>query len=370
MESETRASGRDGRTRPEPSAAELAELLVDPGESVVVPGSVEATVARAVAEAERAVPGCDRAAVVLCRRVGLELVSATDDETRDLVEYGTRGDLPSPFTQVVESCVPCLVADPSDDDRWPEWSARAAESVGAVSAYPLLENNTLLGVLAVFSAHRGAFTDTAVERGLIYARQVGSAVVAVRREVRLREMVAVRQTIGEAVGVLMEQHRLTTEQGFALLARASQGHDMNPAPDPGWEPEDETPPGPRLRIEPLGDGRTGLRLVGEVDVSNSDQVTAALAGLAASGADVHLELAGLGFIDVAGTRALLAAADRLHRRSGTRVVLLHPPATLPPILRLYGREWTGDPRHDHGDRPDADAPPVVTLPAAPERARR
>jgi hypothetical protein len=359
------------------SAAELAELFVDLAASIVVPGSLEETVARVVAEAGRAVPGCDRAAVVLRRRCGLELAGATDDEVGALVEAGIRGD--GPIGRAAQSGVPCLVPDVGADTRWPAWSAQAAGTLGAVLAYPLVDEDALRGVLALCAAGPGAFTDTAVERGLIYAGHVRLAIATVHREVHLREAIATRQTIGAAVGVLVERHRLTAEQGFALLVRASQRQNVkvrdladwlvetgSPAPPANHRRDaaDSAPQVPRLRIEPLGDGRPGVRLVGELDLSDRDRVAATLDDLPVSDGEVHLELAELSFIDVAGTRALLAAADRLHHRYGTRVVVHHPPATLTRILRRYDPHSTHGHRVDGADHAHVDA--IVTLPAAGE----
>ncbi|MEV5744906.1 ANTAR domain-containing protein [Microbispora rosea] len=43
-----------------------------------------------------------------------------------------------------------------------------------------------------------------------------------RQQEQLRNAVAVRDLIGQAKGVLMERHKLTADQAFALLVRASQ----------------------------------------------------------------------------------------------------------------------------------------------------
>ena len=109
-----------------------------------------------------------------------------------------------------------------------------------------------------------------------------------------------------------------------------------------------------LTIRPLR-GRAGLMLAGEADITTRDALHAALAALKADGAgEVHLDLAGLRFIDVSCTRELIAITGR------------HPPARLiahdppPCLLRLTALIYpqapitiTGRPRPDTGAPPDA-----------------
>jgi STAS domain len=84
-------------------------------------------------------------------------------------------------------------------------------------------------------------------------------------------------------------------------------------------------------VRPLPE-RTGLIIAGEADLTVKDTLCAALAALPADGAgDIHLDLAGLRFVDVACARELIAAASR---RPAARVVIHHPPAALLRITSL------------------------------------
>jgi anti-anti-sigma regulatory factor len=79
-----------------------------------------------------------------------------------------------------------------------------------------------------------------------------------------------------------------------------------------------------------------LRLTGDIDLLNHDQLRGALAALRTDGITaVHLELAGLRFIDVAGTSELMAFA-RSH--PSLRLVLHAPPVSLRRIIALL---WPG-----------------------------
>jgi hypothetical protein len=89
--------------------------------------------------------------------------------------------------------------------------------------------------------------------------------------------------------------------------------------------------GELLVVSPLV-GRVGVRLTGEADVSNRDQLRTALAHvLAGDGDEVHLELAGLRFISVGCAAELLALTSAHPVR---RLVLHDPPPTLRRALDL------------------------------------
>ncbi len=82
-------------------------------------------------------------------------------------------------------------------------------------------------------------------------------------------------------------------------------------------------------------GRVGLRLDGDVDMSCRDQLRTALLALPPGASPVHLELAGLNFIDVAGARELVALVQA---EPHPRLILHDPPGSLRRIIALL---WPG-----------------------------
>jgi anti-sigma B factor antagonist len=86
-----------------------------------------------------------------------------------------------------------------------------------------------------------------------------------------------------------------------------------------------------LRIEKTESPR-GLRLVGELDASNIEQLSDALAPDLAEGGDLTLDLAGLAFMDSTGIQVLVRSAQELDGR-GT-LVLLSPGSLVRRILEL------------------------------------
>jgi anti-anti-sigma regulatory factor len=93
-----------------------------------------------------------------------------------------------------------------------------------------------------------------------------------------------------------------------------------------------------LRISSLH-RRVGLRLDGEVDMLTVASLERALSGLAGVDGDVHLELAGLRFIDLSGAAALAAFAASLGR--GRRLLLQDPPVMLRRMIKLLWPQQPG-----------------------------
>jgi len=83
-----------------------------------------------------------------------------------------------------------------------------------------------LGALNLYSRRAGAFTDESEHVGSMFAAHAAVAYAAARTEAGLGGVVATRQLIGQAQGILMERHQLTGDQAFALLVRASQDRNV------------------------------------------------------------------------------------------------------------------------------------------------
>lgn len=91
---------------------------------------------------------------------------------------------------------------------------------------------------------------------------------------------------------------------------------------------------PTLTIETHqgSDGETVLRVVGDIDLSSTDQLRAELLPALEHGT-VVLDLAGVGFCDSSGLRVLLEA-DRRAKAHGTALRLAGPTAPVERLLQL------------------------------------
>ena len=81
------------------------------------------------------------------------------------------------------------------------------------------------------------------------------------------------------------------------------------------------------------DGHVVVVLCGELDVADAADIAAALAIVAASAADIIVDLAGLGFIDSSGVAAL-ARGRKLARHAGGDLLLAAPRREVLRVLTL------------------------------------
>jgi len=97
-------------------------------------------------------------------------------------------------------------------------------------------------------------------------------------------------------------------------------------------------PDPRLRVRSVQPHR--LIADGWLDVTTVGSLIPPLSDALAAGTDVELDLRNVYFIDVAGVRLFVEAAQRLSER-GRRLTLASTPEWLPRILDILRYETAG-----------------------------
>ena len=107
----------------------------------------------------------------------------------------------------------------------PEAAARGIRSLLALG----LGADGALGALNLYARHPFAFAVGDRAKGLVLAGLAGVAMSVaeaheedVRRADHLRQALNTREVIGQAQGILMERERITADQAFDILRRASQ----------------------------------------------------------------------------------------------------------------------------------------------------
>ena len=78
----------------------------------------------------------------------------------------------------------------------------------------------------LYSTEPAAFDQTSAVRLPVLAAHVGIALARVHNEANLHQAIQSRQLIGQAVGILMERHRLGAPAAFDLLVAASQASQL------------------------------------------------------------------------------------------------------------------------------------------------
>lgn len=213
-------------TAPEP-LLELESNLAQVAISLFAPGTVEGTLQKIVDLAELAVDGCEAAGILLSDAGAITTAAASSPLVIEIDQM-----------QIDANEGPCLSAaidgttsyahDLIDDPRWPTFAAAATGAgIRTVLAYPLsVDRPSALNLYARLPAAFGA-TDRA--QGLLFATLARLALdTAVERAAdankaqNLTEALRTRELIGQAQGILIERDRITANQAFEVLRRASQ----------------------------------------------------------------------------------------------------------------------------------------------------
>ena len=87
-----------------------------------------------------------------------------------------------------------------------------------------------------------------------------------------------------------------------------------------------------LQIERIGP--SALRISGEVDLANAEELGSALEGIESANSDVELNLEGLTFIDSTGLREIILLARKLPE--GRSLVLIAPTAAIRRTFEIAG----------------------------------
>ena len=208
---------------------ELIELHEALAKIVLVDPDLTDVLTKITTVARQALPGTEAASITLIK--GDKPVTAAYDGQMaldaDELQYG-RGYGPCMDAGLAGQVF--LIEDMRTEQRWPDYTRRAAEhGVGSSLSVPLPFQGATIGALNNYSSRPHSFTEDdlalAEEIAGWVALAVGNAEAAARTSDDLAHMqtaMSSRAVIEQAKGILMERHRLTEAQAFDLLIRASQ----------------------------------------------------------------------------------------------------------------------------------------------------
>jgi hypothetical protein len=122
-----------------------------------------------------------------------------------------------------------MSGDIACDERWLEWGVRVHCDLGVRSVLSqrlrLSEDAGVIAGLNIYSPEPNAFDEHARAIGLVLATHAGllmNALLANDRARNLKRALESNREIGVAIGVLMNEHRLSQAQAFDVLRAASQ----------------------------------------------------------------------------------------------------------------------------------------------------
>ncbi|GHH69064.1 transcriptional regulator [Streptosporangium violaceochromogenes] len=185
-------------------------------------GGVRETLDAIVAAAVATVPSAHYAGLMVVRRREVDTWAASDEVVRhvDQTQYDTGQ---GPCLDAIHDHHTVRLADMTSERRWPKFTERVTRlGVMSMLSFQLYVQRDTLRALNLYSRTRGAFDDDSEHVGLLFASHAAVALSGAQQQEHLARAAAVRDLIGQAKGILMERHRVTADQAFALLVRASQ----------------------------------------------------------------------------------------------------------------------------------------------------
>jgi GAF domain-containing protein len=208
----------------------LARLFSDLGQELLSDNGVEGTLGLIADRAVTLVPGAQHAAISRGRPGRFETVGSTSElpPRVDQIQY----DLDSgPCVDAAEQKQIYRTGELATDQRWPEFGRRATAEHGIrsmLSARLFLEDDDLVAALNLYSAMPDAFDEFDETVAILLAAHASTAMARAQLHEQVHHLERALQSnrgIGVAVGVLMNQYKLTQTEAFDLLRMASQhGH--------------------------------------------------------------------------------------------------------------------------------------------------
>lgn len=207
---------------------ELTDGFTESARILFSAGTVGDTLQRVVELAVSTVEGCDFAGVFLLQGDTITTPHYTDPiviEVDSLQHRHQQG----PCLDVIAGGATVNVDDLVDDTRWPQFGPEAT-SAGVRSAMALsLSAIGTQGALNLYARLPHAFGVIDKAKGLLLSGLAGQALSAAQahdeetqRLDNLQAALVSRAVIGQAQGILIERERITADQAFDILRRASQ----------------------------------------------------------------------------------------------------------------------------------------------------
>lgn len=212
--------GRDSRGQPTPPG--LAHQLSELARALQAEPDLDQTLHAVVTAAVENIAGADYAGITRIARNGRVSTPAATDELVDAVDQAQYETNEGPCLDAIRHESTVRSDDLQADPRWSAFGAKAAElGVASMLSFQLFVRDRELGALNLYSRQPRAFDATTEQIGLLLASHAAIAMVGAENQHNLLAAVQHREVIGRATGILMERHKITGDQAFALLIRAS-----------------------------------------------------------------------------------------------------------------------------------------------------
>lgn len=206
------------------SGDDLAVALARMSRDLLAQDTVQHTLDRICAHALELVVGCEHAGILALRGRQVESLSATSNLVRQSDRLQTDLD-EGPCLDAARYAEPVYrIGDMTSTlSRWPRYAPKARElGVGSMMGFLLYTDEDQLGALDLYSSRPNAFTERSELVGWILASHAAVAFSSARHTAQLKTAIATRQSIGEALGIVMERYKISEDQAFDMLKTSSQ----------------------------------------------------------------------------------------------------------------------------------------------------
>lgn len=171
--------------------------------------------------------GADAAGLTVATTNGLATVAATSDlSTRvDALQYAYGG----PCVDTLTGADPIQhVTNLATDPRWRPFARAALDQTpvrGVLSVRLSVADDPPIACLNLYATRNNAFPPGIIRAVGLYGAQAGLVLAYLQHRDNVRSLTGAidsNRRIGAAIGIMMSRHRLTQDQAFSLLRRASQ----------------------------------------------------------------------------------------------------------------------------------------------------
>jgi len=207
---------------------ELTDRFTESARVLFSAGALADTLHRVVELAVDTIDGCDFAGIFLLEDDAINTPAHTDPIVVEVDALQHRCE-EGPCLDAVADDSTLYADDLADDTRWPLFGP-AATAAGVRSVLTLsLSAGGIKGALNLYARYPQAFGVIDRAKGLLLAGLAGQALSTAQahdeetqRLDNLQGALLTRAVIGQAQGILIERERVTADQAFDILRRASQ----------------------------------------------------------------------------------------------------------------------------------------------------
>lgn len=202
---------------------ELAETFARVARDLLAEPDVNRTLDRICKLAVVTVGGCEAAGVSMISGRRISPVTTIDELPRKLDDLQSEVGQ-GPALDALRDQEVFITGSLSEEPRWPEFSSRAYDKTGvqSVLALRLFASEDTIGTLNLYSRESNAFDARDVAVASVFAAHAAVALTSAQHEEDLESKAASRDVIGMAKGIIMAQQRVSDDQAFDILRRASQ----------------------------------------------------------------------------------------------------------------------------------------------------